>query len=84
LLAHSFVEELVNTRFNRVVSAEEIESYYQSYREGFVLRHNIFQGKFVVLPKYISTNTPLSTLLIAKTEAEQGSARGLLPAVCEK
>jgi hypothetical protein len=70
LLAHGFVEEPVSTQLNRVVSDEEIESYYQSYREDFVLRHNIFRGGFVVLPKNTPTSTKPRTLLIAKTEAE--------------
>lgn len=70
-LAHSFVEELVNTQLKRAVSDEEIEGYYQSYRENFVLRHNISRGRFVALPKHTPTSTQLSTLLIAKTEAKR-------------
>jgi hypothetical protein len=73
LLVHSFIEELVNTQLNRVVSDEEIESYYRAHREDFVLRYNIFRGKFVVLPKDAPASTKLRTLLVAKTEAERAA-----------
>ena len=75
LLVHSFIEKLVNTQLNREVTEEEIASYYQAHQENFVLRANIFRGKFVVLPKDAPNKAKLSELLMGKREAQRIALR---------
>ncbi len=70
LLVHSFIEKLVNTQLNREVSDEEIASYYQAHQENFVLRSNIFRGKFVVLPKEAPHRAKLRPLLMGKSKEQ--------------
>ncbi len=71
LLVHSFIEKLVNTQLNREISDKEIEDYYRSHQEDFVLQFNIFRGKFVILPKEAPNSTKLRALLVAKTKEKQ-------------
>ena len=75
LLVHTFIEKLVNTQLNKEVSDQEIEDYYQSHQEDFILQSNIFRGKFVVLPKDAPKRTKLTSLLLAKTEEKQSALR---------
>src|SRR3569623_509006 len=75
LLVHNFIEELVNFRLNKEISDTDIEDYYQSHKEDFVLRHNIFRGKFVVLPKDAPDKAKLRMLLMGKTAAKRVALR---------
>ena len=70
LLVHSFIEKLVNTQLNREVSDEETASYYQAHQEDFVLRSNIFRGKFVVLPKDAPNRNRLRPLLMGNKQEQ--------------
>lgn len=70
LLVHSFIEKLVNNQLNREVSQKEITEYYQTHQENFILRSNIFKGKFIVLPKDSPCINKLSTLFVGKSEKQ--------------
>lgn len=69
LLVHGFIEHLVNTQLNREVSNEEIEAYYKTHRADFVLRNNIFRGKFVVLPRDVPNSAKIQSLLVGQGAA---------------
>jgi hypothetical protein len=66
LLVHNYIEKLVNAQLNREVSEQEIESYYQAHQGNFVLRYNIFKGKFIIIPKDAPNQARLTALLRAK------------------
>ena len=68
LLVHGFIEELVNVQLDRKVLDEEIKTYYQTHQKDFLLRHNIFRGRFIIIPKNAPHRAKLSELLNAKNE----------------
>ncbi len=75
LLIHNFLAKLVDEQLSKEVSQEEIVDYYQAHQENFVLRSNIFKGKFVVLPKDTPHRDKLSALLLGKSEKQLSALR---------
>ncbi|MEM9416924.1 MAG: peptidyl-prolyl cis-trans isomerase [Bacteroidota bacterium] len=70
LLVHDFIERLVSTQLNKEVSKEEIASYYQAHQEDFVLRSNIFRGRFIILPKNAPRRAQLRSLIMGRNNKQ--------------
>jgi len=70
LIVHSFVEKLVNAKLNKEVTEEEIQRYYQEHQDNFRLKHNIFRGKFIMLPKDAPNQARIRSWLSSKQEAD--------------
>ena len=70
LLVHDFIEKLVSTHISKEVLEEEIASYYQAHQEDFVLRSNIFRGRFIVLPKNAPRRARLRSLLMGRSQEQ--------------
>jgi hypothetical protein len=67
LIAHNYIEKLVNERLNKKhLTTEEIQHYYETNQENFKLRHNIVRGKFMVIPKTAPNIVSLKGLIISK------------------
>ena len=68
LLVHNHIERLVNAQLDRKVGDQEIEAYYQEQQENFTLRHNVFRGRFIVVPQNAPNKAQLRKLLVAQGE----------------
>jgi hypothetical protein len=51
LLGHLYLENLVEEKVKRDITDQEIQAYYQAYQDNFKLKHSIFKGKLIVVPK---------------------------------
>jgi hypothetical protein len=70
LIVHSYIEKLVNAKLDTKIIAEEVNNYYQEYRENFALKHPIVKGKFIIVPKEAPNKSSLRKLLASKQEAD--------------
>ena len=50
IIAHEFKKDYVNSNLDTVITDDEIAEYYESKKDNFVLKQNIFKGTFVKLP----------------------------------
>jgi hypothetical protein len=71
LIAHNYIQKLVNERLNKEITEEELQRYYEANQEDFKLNHNIVRGKFVVIPKNSPNSHNLKKLIISKEEADE-------------
>ena len=67
LLVHNYIEQRVNAQLDRTVTDQDIEAYYAAHAADFTLRHNIFKGKFIVLPQEAPNKAKVKQLLKAQT-----------------
>ncbi len=51
LLVSLYQQKLLDQKYAPLITDREIESYYESMKENFHLRENIFKGLFVAVPK---------------------------------
>lgn len=51
LMIYEFEKYYINKQLDKEVSEENIQSYYEENTENFLLKQNIFRGKFITLPK---------------------------------
>ena len=50
IIAHEFKKDYVNNHLDTVITNNEIAQYYESKKDNFILKQNIFKGAFVKLP----------------------------------
>ena len=50
IIAHEFKKDYVNSNLDTVITSDEIAQYYEGKKDNFILKQNIFKGKFVKLP----------------------------------
>lgn len=51
LLIYAYQKQLLGQNFDTLVDYSEIKDYYDLYKDEFVLRDNIFKGRFIVVEK---------------------------------
>ena len=51
LLIYAYQQELINQNFDSTVSFNDINDYYQLYKNEFILAKNIFKGRFIIIDK---------------------------------
>jgi len=60
LLVYMYQQELLNQSFDTVIPQIDIKEYYENYKDEFVLRKNIFKGRFIVVDKTVPRLQDLS------------------------
>lgn len=71
LIAHNYVQNLVNERLNKEITEEEIQRYYEANQEDFKLNHHIVRGKFVVIAKHSPNFQNIKKLIISKEASDE-------------
>ena len=51
LLIYAYQQELINQNFDTSISYNQVENYYNQYKDEFKLSKNIFKGRFIVVEK---------------------------------
>lgn len=51
LIVYNFEKEYVKNRLDTAISLEEINNYYEAYKENFILKQNIIKGILLKIPK---------------------------------
>ena len=52
LLIYAYQQELLNQNFDTTIAFNEIESYYEQYKNEFKLTKNIFKGRLIIVDKF--------------------------------
>jgi hypothetical protein len=52
LLIYAYQQELLNQNFDTTIAFNEIESYYEQYKDEFKLTKNIFKGRLIIVDKF--------------------------------
>jgi len=70
LLAHEFEKNYVNQHLDTVITAEEVAAYYEEKKDNFILKQNIFKGKYIKLPRNSPTLGRFRALFRSADEEE--------------
>lgn len=68
LLTYVYLEELVNEKVKQDINEQEIQDYYQGYQENFKLKHNIWKGQLIIVPKNAPQLARLKQLMSVDSE----------------
>jgi len=52
LLIYAYQQELLNQNLDTTIAFNEIESYYEQYKDEFKLTKNIFKGRLIIVDKF--------------------------------
>ena len=61
LLIYTYQQELLNQQFDTSISNKEIEKYYEEYKDEFIVKKNLFKGRFIVVDKTVTGIKELSS-----------------------
>lgn len=51
LLVYDYEEQFVKKHLDTSIHFDEVKAYYEKYKDNFILKYNIFQGRFIKLPQ---------------------------------
>jgi hypothetical protein len=80
LIIYAYESELVHQKLDTVVSAAEIEEYYQKNQNNFHLRENIVLASYVILNKNSPIASKVKSLLLSNRDADKEK----LQTLCQK
>jgi hypothetical protein len=75
LIAYEYQSYYIKQHLDTAVSASEIENYYTSNIDNFVLKQNIVQAVFIKLPKTAPRSNRVKELLFSNRERDQNELK---------
>ena len=51
LIIYNYQEQLINQKFDTIISSEDVLVYYNKFKEQFKLKKNIFKGRYIQVEK---------------------------------
>ena len=80
LLIYAYQQELLNQNFDTIITLDEIERYYERYKDEFQLSKNIFKGRFIVVDR----SAPKLRSLDRWYKSDEETASRLLEDYCQQ
>ncbi|HYG03663.1 MAG TPA: peptidyl-prolyl cis-trans isomerase [Chryseosolibacter sp.] len=71
LIAYEYQSQYVKQNLDTVVSPQEIEHYYTTNIDNFILKQNIVRASYIKVPKNAPQTGKVKPLLFSKTEKDQ-------------
>jgi hypothetical protein len=71
LIAYEYQSYFVKQNLDTVVSASEIEAYYKSSIDNFILKQNIVQATYIKVPKTAPRTNKLKELILSKKPKDE-------------
>ncbi len=78
LLVSLYQQKLLDQKYSPMITDSEIEQYYDSMKENFHLRENIFNGLFVSIPKNAPKQDEFRQLLRLRNGEDLLNAKGYI------
>lgn len=69
LLIYAYQQELINQNFDSTISFNDINNYYQLYKNEFILSKNIFKGRFIIVDKSAPNLKSLNSIYKSSNES---------------
>ncbi len=75
LIGYEYQNFYIRQHLNDTISEKEIEGYYRTHQDNFILKQNIVKGTYIKVPKTAPKTGKLKDLIFSKKEKDQNELK---------